>query len=178
MKDDTEFPKPEAYRFKRTKLVPNSHMPLLVYRTPLKEAGDLEKKFKSVFAHHGWTKAWTDSIYDFEHFHTTAHEVLGIAKGHARVRFGGADGEVIELNQGDVIAIPAGVAHQRLHAGHGLTVVGAYAEGHDFDMNRPGEAADEGIEARRSERVPLPHQDPVYGEMGPLRMLWNKSPAR
>lgn len=177
MAKEIEYPQPEIYRFKRMQDAPNSYLPLLVYRSPLKRAADLEGHFRSLFSRHGWTKSWTDAIYDYEHFHTTAHEVLGIAKGHARVRFGGEKGEEIELEEGDVVAIPAGIAHERLNGSRDLTVVGAYAEGHDYDMKRPGEEEDAGLQARRIERVPLPHQDPVYGEVGPLRRLWNKSPA-
>ena len=178
MAKDGEYSQPEIYRFAPARHVPNNHMPLLVYRSPLERGGDLESRFKSVFSHHGWTNSWTDTIFDYEHFHTTAHEVLGIAKGHTRVRFGGSKGEEIMLNTGDVVVIPAGVAHERLEASRDLTVVGAYAEGHDYDMKRPGEEEDGGVQERRIERVPLPHQDPVYGEVGPLRLLWNKSPAR
>ena len=173
-----DFPDPEIYRFEADEVVPNSDLPLLIYRQPSDDGRDLERHFKSLFAEHGWTKAWTDTIFDYDHFHAEAHEVLGIARGRARVRFGGQQGKEIEVTEGDVIAIPAGVAHKRLSGSHDLTVVGAYAEGRDYDMRRPDEVRDIEVWEHKADRVPLPHQDPVYGELGPLRFLWNKGPAR
>ena len=32
---------------------------------------------------------WTDTIYDYTHFHSNAHEVLGIAEGKVTLRVGG-----------------------------------------------------------------------------------------
>ena len=41
------------------------------------------------FAAHGWSNAWRDGIFGYHHFHSIAHEVLGIASGEVRVMFGG-----------------------------------------------------------------------------------------
>ena len=99
------------------------------------------------------------------------HEVLGVYGGSAKVQFGGEDGIVHEIHQGDVILIPAGVAHRNLGSRDGFGVVGAYPEGQDWDMNygRPGERprADKNIA-----RVPLPKMDPIYGLAGPLFEKW------
>jgi hypothetical protein len=35
---------------------------------------------------HGWGSSWRDSIYDYAHYHSSIHEVLGIARGSGRVR--------------------------------------------------------------------------------------------
>ena len=44
----------------------------------------------------GWLGAWVDGIYAFHHFHSTAHEVLGIVAGSASVILGGPKGRRFE----------------------------------------------------------------------------------
>jgi uncharacterized protein YjlB len=105
------------------------------------------------------------------HYHSTAHEVLGVYHGSARVQLGGERGVVQEVHPGDVLVIPAGVAHKKLGSTADFGVVGAYPEGQDWDMNygRLGERprADSNIA-----RVPLPKADPVCGPDGPLTVHW------
>ena len=96
--------------------------------------------------------------------------MLGIASGRVEVRFGGDSGQTLRLEPGDVVVIPAGVAHCRVGPSKGLLVVGAYAERRDWDIVRdPGE-----IEAARQRiaAVPLPQADPVEGQGGALKTLW------
>ena len=124
------------------------------------------------FAANGWGGSWRNGIYSFHHYHSTAHEVLAVAHGRARVQFGGESGPKIDVQQGDVVVIPAGVAHKNLGASTNLLVVGAYPEGQPWDMNhgRPGERprTDENIR-----RVPRPEADPVNGGTGPLIEWWS-----
>ena len=95
--------------------------------------------FERAFSAHGWTGGWRNGIYPFVHFHSTAHEVLGIARGHARVEFGGAKGQVLAVEAGDVVVLPAGTGHRRVSSSSDLLVVGAYPRGSRVDQNRPGE---------------------------------------
>lgn len=78
------------------------------------------------------------------------------------------------MSRGDVVVIPAGVAHKNLGASPGFALVGAYPAGQLWDMmyGKPGERprADENIA-----RVPLPEADPVYGAGGPLLAHWRES---
>lgn len=70
--------------------IPNSPLPLLIYRGVVAaENADPAAAFERLFAGNGWVGAWRNGIYGFPHYHTTAHEVLGIARGWAQVRFGG-----------------------------------------------------------------------------------------
>ncbi len=112
-----------------------------------------------------------DGIYSYHHYHSTAHEVLGVYQGGATVQFGGEKGPAVSVAAGDVVVIPAGVAHKLLDVPGSLRVVGAYPAGQSWDMNygREGErpAADRNIAA-----VPAPEQDPLYGAEGPLVELW------
>ena len=98
-------------------------------------------------------------------------EVLGICRGRARVQFGGESGPVLDTSAGDVVVIPAGVAHKNMGASIDFMVVGAYPRGQTWDMNRgrPGERprTDDNIR-----RVPAPPADPILGSGGPLMRLW------
>jgi len=151
----------------------NSRLPLIYYRSPVHIAGALDPAavFERLFESNGWTNSWRDSIYDYAHYHSATHEVLGIARGHARVRFGGRIGKVIELHAGDVAILPAGTGHQRLSGSDDLLVVGAYPPGGHYDECRGSHKQRE--RARASiPQVPLPRKDPVYGAKGPLLDLW------
>ncbi|ACI99057.1 cupin domain-containing protein [Rhodospirillum centenum] len=149
----------------------NPHLPLLVYRGAVGE-GDRAATFESLFAGNGWGGLWRDGIYGWHHFHTTAHEVLGIAAGRARVRFGGEEGIEVALAAGDAVLIPAGVAHRNLDSSPDFLAVGGYPPGQEPDMKGTGEA-EAARAAPRIGRVPVPATDPLYGRDGPLTHLWH-----
>jgi uncharacterized protein YjlB len=56
-----------------------------------------EKTIEGLFGANGWGDMWRNGIYDYLHYHATVHEVLGVARGHARVRFGGDKGKELEI---------------------------------------------------------------------------------
>jgi uncharacterized protein YjlB len=93
------------------------------------------------------------------------------ASSPARVRVGGEDGAIVEVHAGDVVVIPAGVAHKSEGASPDLLVVGAYPGGHGPDMRVPGAAERERALAKIA-AVPLPAADPVCGGTGPLLECW------
>ena len=165
----------EAFAFSDDGLVPNNSLPLVVRRGAVQpQSDDPARSFEQVFARHGWTGSWRNGIFPYHHYHSTAHEVLGIARGSARVRFGGEAGETIGLAAGDVVVIPAGVGHKLIEGGEGLLVVGAYPGGSDWDLVRDDAKL---IDAARKRiaAVPLPETDPVEGASGPLVKLWSPS---
>ena len=88
-----------------------------------------------------------------------------------RLRLGGEHGQTVEVRSGDVILIPAGVAHHNIGASPDFSVVGAYPDGRQWDLLRglPGERpkSDHTIAA-----LPIPDYDPIYGADGPLRQIW------
>ncbi|NIU02548.1 MAG: cupin domain-containing protein, partial [Aliifodinibius sp.] len=73
-----------------------------------------------------WGGAWQNGIYGFHHYHSTAHEVLCVYKGEAKVQLGGDDGIIQTVKPGDVIIIPAGVAHKNLGSNSDFRIIGAY----------------------------------------------------
>jgi uncharacterized protein YjlB len=159
---------PEAIHLPPSGAIPNNTRPLLLYRAAVRpDPAAIER----TFAANGWSGGWRNGIYPFHHFHSNAHEVLGIAAGHARVIFGGPDGREVAVQAGDVVVIPAGVGHCRKHASDDLLVVGAYPTGADYDLCRPDPAQAERVRQRVA-TVPLPASDPVQGREGPLLRLW------
>lgn len=164
------------YRLRDDGVFPNNDkFPLIFYKDVLilsPDAGD--KPVINLFSDHNWKNAWTDGIFDYHHYHSISHEVIGIVSGIATVQLGGGSGILLELHRGDVMVIPAGVAHKKITGSDDFECVGAYPDGMDYDIKtgRPGErpVADENIR-----KVPIPATDPVYGDDGPLLKYWKNS---
>jgi uncharacterized protein YjlB len=175
MSEQQPAPSIETYRFADDGIVPNNPMlPLVVYRGAIPKGADRAALCERMFAAHGWPDAWRNGIYAHHHYHSNAHEVLGIARGSARVRFGGEKGQTVGVDAGDVVVIPAGVAHKREAASGDLLVIGAYPQGQQPDMCRAEEAAhDRALAAVAA--VPLPAADPVTGDAGPLLGCWRRA---
>jgi uncharacterized protein YjlB len=150
---------------------PESPGPVLVGQDKDLSSRDPAVLIEALIRTNGWGGSWRNGVYGYHHYHSTAHEVLGVYGGTAEVQFGGEDGVVISITRGDVVIIPAGVAHKNLGSSSDFYVVGAYPLGQHPDMNygRVGERprADEIIA-----RVPLPALDPIYGTHGPLMERW------
>jgi uncharacterized protein YjlB len=103
--------KPQTYRFKDDGVIPNHPLwPLIIYKSAVRlpECLDPAAVFEELFESRGWGHSWRDGIYDYVHYHSSIHEVLGIARGSARVRFGGAKGRALNVRAGDVAILPAG----------------------------------------------------------------------
>jgi uncharacterized protein YjlB len=163
---------PLTFFFADDGLIPNSPMPFLVYKGAVDVAGGHpEETIEALFGANGWGAMWRNGIYDFAHYHATVHEVLGIARGHAKVRFGGEKGEVLEIAAGDVAVLPAGTGHQCMSSSPDFSVVGAYPPGPPMDLVQPSKEAH--AKAQKSiPRVVVPETDPVRGRDGPLVTLW------
>lgn len=158
---------PEAHRLAPAGPFPNSALPVLVYRDAPAGADALE----SLLARHGWGAAWRNGVYAFHHYHSTAHEALGVARGQVRLRLGGPEGLVVEARPGTVLVLPAGTAHRNEGASPDLLVVGATDAGRDWDLLRgaPGERE---RALRAIAALPLPREDPLHGPDGPLLRHW------
>jgi uncharacterized protein YjlB len=158
--------------------VPNSTLPLLVYKKALSmserftaEEG-AEKEFDKLITANNWNAQWTWVIYDFTHFHSTAHEALAVVSGEALVEFGGPEkGKRLEVTAGDFVIIPAGVAHCRIKSSDDFRVIGSYPNGQEYDLRR-GEPSEYEEVKKNIRKVPLPDLDPLYGAEGPLNQHW------
>jgi uncharacterized protein YjlB len=151
----------------------NGSLPLVIYDQALKlPEGGAPDRIEQVIASNRWGGAWRWGLYDYHHYHSTAHECLCIFSGSVSVQFGGEKGEVLTAEAGDVVILPAGLAHKNVRCSADFRTVGCYPAGQSPDMNygKPGErpAADQHIV-----RVRLPQLDPIYGKAGSLAKLWS-----
>lgn len=152
--------------------IPNSKLPLLIYPGAVEVTGkDPAAVFEKLFTKNGWQGTWRNGIYSYHHYHSTAHEVLGVYAGEAKVQLGGEKGIVTDVRVGDVVIIPAGVGHINLGATHDFGVVGAYPEGQDYDMCY-GKPEERPRAIKNIPQVAKPQSDPVFGQSGPLLERW------
>lgn len=173
------MPKPLTFLFADDGAVPNHPVwPMLVYKATLdlKDSRDPEGEIEKLFADNGWGHGqWRNGIYPFAHYHSMIHEVLGVARGTASVRFGGETGAVLDLEPGDVAVLPAGTGHQRLSANAGLVVIGGYPPQGTYNLCRADNPADRIAALKTISAVPNPASDPVAGRGGPLTAIWKSA---
>ena len=169
---------PLAIVFEDDGLVPNNVLPFLVYQGAVKlDPEHPEETIENLFEENGWGGTWRNGVYDYLHYHATVHEVLGVARGSARVRFGGDHGQELDIETGDVAILPAGTGHQCINASRDFCVIGAYPPGAKMEVTR----ATPENHARALKTIPnvaLPPADPVTGKDGALMRLWRPSGAR
>ena len=165
---------PLSFVFEDDGLVPNNPLPFLVYKGAVDVANDHpEKTIEGLFGANGWGAMWRNGVFDYVHYHATVHEVLGVARGRARVRFGGNSGKELEIMAGDVAILPAGTGHQCVFASPDFCVVGAYPPGPPMQVTRP--TPENHAKALKTiPQVKVPKTDPVRGEDGPLTRLWKR----
>ena len=176
----------------------NETLPLIVYRAAVDVGGDEpESVLERTFGENDWGDGFRGDTYPFPHYHSAAHEVVGCARGKARLQFGGPRGPVVDVKAGDAVLIPAGVVHCRLDDAPGYASVGAYPPGQSPDLCVSSEADAEAARQRddtsdlelkvvgRNELpgtkasiagTALPATDPIAGPDGPVATLWLKRP--
>jgi uncharacterized protein YjlB len=157
--------RPESWLSPPGEQIPNNpSFTVMIYRdVPGVSAG--AGHCRSLFADHGWVGSWVDGVFDFHHFHSTSHEVLGVVSGAATLELGGPQGAPFEVVAGDVVVLPAGTGHRRASDRAGFMVVGAYPAGQeDYDLLRGVDAAEVAAARERIAALGAPPRDPVGGE--------------
>jgi uncharacterized protein YjlB len=153
-------------------IFPNNRLPALFYKGILKIPPVLGAFFvKRFFKSNGWSNSWKYGIYEYNHYHSITHEVLGVISGKTILLLGGDAGVKINIGTGDVIIIPAGVAHKNLGKQDDVVCVGAYPDGMDYDINY-GNTGERPQTDKNIARVPLPSKDPVFGATGGIIKYW------
>ena len=152
----------------------NGKLPLVVMLGVFRfgEKGD-PAFIEKTFSRNRWGGGWRNGLYPVHHYHSTAHEVLGIYSGSVRVQFGGEEGPLLVASVGDVVVVPAGVAHKNIWSSHDFRVAGAYPAGTTWDMNY-GKEGERPVADANIASVPYPTTDPVYGKDGLLIHNWKQ----
>ena len=163
---------PQQLFFEDDGIFPNNRLPALLYPKVLKLPNLFRPvAVKKLFENNNWKNTWQQGIYTYHHYHSTTHEVLGVCKGETLLLLGGENGITVLIQEGDVLVIPAGVAHINVGKENDVSCVGAYPDGRDYDMNfgKPGERprTDHNIVS-----LPLPGTDPVFGVNDGLLQIW------
>ena len=160
---------PETFLFDDDGAIPNSALPLLVYRAAMPpDPATIEK----TFAANRWPPAWRDGVHPYHHFHANTHEALGVARGSATVLFGGPNGRELQVSAGDIVIVPAGVGHCNKAQSPDLLIVGAYPDNAKRPDQHRGDPAEHDAVVRNIAAVAAPNADPVTGAQGPLVQLW------
>jgi uncharacterized protein YjlB len=171
---------PQLFRFEDDGVVPNHpRWPLIIYRNAVKlpKPFDPAAVFEDLFARNGWGDSWRNGVYDYLHYHSRIHEVMGVARGCAVARFGGKGQRAITIKPGDVLILPAGTGHECVSASEDFLVVGAYPPTGTYDVFRT--SPDEYKKAIKTvPKVSAPRRDPIYGKEGGVLRLWKRAPKR
>lgn len=165
--------RPEEYFFEDDGRIPNSKLPLLIYKNVFVERGEeganwLEERFSE----NNWSNSWRNGIYDYHHYHSITHEVLGIYSGKALLHLGGEEGKKIEVTAGDIIVIPAGIGHKNLGS-QNFSLVGAYPNGSKYDMNYGKEEERPEVD-KNIAALAIPGKDPLLGKHGGVSKIWGE----
>jgi uncharacterized protein YjlB len=174
----------EVFYFEEDRFIPNSHLPVIFYESVLTyevlpaNKHLPEKVLVDAMNVHlreqGWNAEWAAKIYKSEHYHSTAHEMLGVIGGSATLVLGGVRSKryaTVDLYEGDVVLIPAGVAHTCVSHSERFLVVGAYPENQKYDMCW-GTKKDLAKARRNIPKVELPSNDPLFGVSRIFQALW------
>ncbi|KAF2223473.1 hypothetical protein BDZ85DRAFT_261644 [Elsinoe ampelina] len=173
---------PEIYHLTPTAHVPNSKLPVLIYRNvlprPRNEASSIAALEKNDWIHGG-----TFKHYPTHHYHTVTHECYAIFNGTTRYLIGkgplddDVPGIELDLEAGDLVIQPAGVAHCNLRSSDDFAYIGVYPRGSPHWDNNwcKADAQETHEKAITASSLPVPATDPVHGINGPLVEIWTRA---
>lgn len=166
----------EAFVLEDDGTFPNNPLSVILYRQAIPlDARDPCASIEERFSENGWGGLWRNGIFDYHHYHATAHEVLGCASGTVTVQLGGPIGREVELTAGDVVVLPAGTAHKNLKHSPDYRIVGGYPPGQSPDMCY-GKPEEHDAAKKSIADVEMPDTDPVSGDTGVIPEKWIGAP--
>jgi uncharacterized protein YjlB len=168
----------QSFFLKEDGQIPNNPtLPVIFYQNAFdgEDGGRSPEEIEAAFNSHGWTNSWTGDVYDYLHYHSNTHEVLGVRRGTGTILAGGDSGQRLDVKPGDVVLLPAGTGHMKVESTDDFEVVGAYPLGAEPNLTDrdPAKAA----QAKNTiSNVGIPEQDPVFGDddQSPLLHKWVK----
>lgn len=164
----------ETFYIEENQPFPNNSLPVLYYPkrvNDLLDKSDSAQSILNLLEQNGYSNGWVNGIFSYHHFHATTHEVLACIAGEATVQLGGPDAELYSFSKGDVLLLPAGIAHKRIEASDDFKIVGAYPGGLEPDIQK-GEAKNYEAIKQTIASVAKPEKDPVEGENGAVLNYW------
>jgi uncharacterized protein YjlB len=150
----------------------NARLPVVLYKRAVAFPMLMPLFFiRRLLRRNHWYNFWKAGVFTYHHYHSNTHELLLVYKGNTRLQLGGDNGVIVEVSRGDMVLIPAGVAHKNLGDENSIKCLGAYPYGKTYDMNygNPGERP------RTDNLIPhvlIPECDPLMGKNGPLQQYW------
>ena len=153
-------------------IFPNSNLNVLLYKKALNLPFLFPARaIKKLFEKNNWYNSWKGGLYTYHHYHSTTHEVLGVYEGDTIIKLGGENGVKVEIEKGDVLIIPAGIAHKNMGEKNQIKCVGAYPNGLDYDMNY-GKPHEQIRTVENIWKLEVPLTDPVFGLQGEIQHYW------
>ncbi|MFO7725596.1 MAG: cupin domain-containing protein, partial [Oceanipulchritudo sp.] len=124
-------PSTETYHFEESENIPNHpSLPVVVYRKAVSPDRTVPAEvFEARYRENEWGGSWRWGVYAFHHYHSNAHEVLGVVAGEAELTLGGPGGKTLSVRAGDVLILPAGTGHKNDGSTSDFNVIGAYPGG-------------------------------------------------
>ncbi|KAL4735240.1 hypothetical protein BDV11DRAFT_212198 [Aspergillus similis] len=150
-----------------TSHVPNSRLPILVYRKALENISP--RSILSTIEPNGWIKGGNAMDHP-----TGIIYLLGVGPNDPKVDEQGRPyGMKSSAQKGGAFVLPARVCHASLEF---LNIIMARASGHRFDMNYKSRPPEEtSAWAKQSDSVAIRPLDPLFGLDGLLPRLWKQA---
>lgn len=128
---------------------------------------------KKLFRKNGWGNNWRAGIFTYDHYHSNTHEVIAVLKGKTTLLLGGKGGRKLEIEKGDVLIIPAGVAHKNLGNENDVVCIGGYPGSKEYDMQY-GNEGERPAADNRIAKLAIPPTDPVFGKEKGVFEFWKQ----
>ncbi|WP_157558235.1 cupin domain-containing protein [Niabella aurantiaca] len=163
---------PDIFYFKEDKNIPNSPLPLLIYRGFFdKEYEDCEGWLKNRFSSNRWFPAPRLQVFGFTHYYINTHLVIGVCSGEAKWQLGGTLGITTNIEKGDVVVIPAGVALRHLESEKNFKIVGAGSV-NEVPRVQKEQSGNHAHGNNGIANIALPETDPILGPEESQLTIW------